>query len=111
MTTTEPYNPLGRDLDQQVTMISFHEAAGGSEYTGLAHAALRGLELTDLMHLGRAILIGRIASSPARVVVDGAPVEPASRSTWVRLILPIVQAGALPDKVIPKASENRNVQP
>jgi hypothetical protein len=119
MTTTEAYDPLGRDLDQQVRMISFHEVAGGSEHTGLAHAALRGLEMTDLMQLGRAVLIGRVAASPARVLVDGAAVEPADHSTWVRLVLPIVQSGALPDKmipkasetVIPKASEKRDIEP
>jgi hypothetical protein len=105
MTTSEAYNPLGRDLDQQIRMISFHETVGGSEYTGLAHAALRGLELTDLMQLGRAILIGRVASSPARVLVDGAAIEPADHSTWVRLVLPVAQSRGLPDKFIPKASE------
>ena len=105
ITTAEPYNPLGRDLGRQVRMLTFHEAAGGSEYTGLAHAALRGLELTSLMQAGRGILIGRIASSPARVIVDGAPVEPADHSTWVRLVLPIVQSTALPDRAIPKASD------
>jgi hypothetical protein len=111
ITTTEAYNPIGRDLDQLVRMISFHEAVGGSEYTGLAHAALHGLELTPLMQAGRAILIGRIASSTARVVVDGAAAQPASHATWVRLVLPIVQTGALPDKLIPNASERRDVEP
>lgn len=104
-TTTEAYDPLDRDFDQQVRMISFHDAAGGSDYTGLSHAALRGLEMTDLMQLGRAILIGRLKSSPARIVVDGGPVEPVDHETWVRLVLPIEQAGSMPDKVIPKASE------
>ena len=106
-TTAEAYNPLDRDIDQQVRMITFHEAAGGSEYTGLSHAALRGLELTNLMQLGRAVLVGRVASSPARVVVDGTPVEPTGHSTWVRLVLPISQARIVPDKMIPKASETR----
>jgi hypothetical protein len=104
-TTTESYNPLGRNLGQQIRMITFHEAAGGSEYTGLANAALRGLELTPLMQVGQGVLIGRVASSPARVLVNGAAVEPASQSTWVRLVLPIAQSGALPDKFIPKPSE------
>ena len=105
-TTTEAYDPLGRDLDQLVRMISFYDAAGGSEHTGLAHAALRGLEMTDLMQLGRGVLIGRLKSSTARVLVDGAPVEPADHATWVRLVLPVVQRETLPDKVIPKASES-----
>jgi hypothetical protein len=104
-TTIEPYHPLGRNRSQQVAMISFHEATGGSGYTGLTNLALRNLELTDLMQLGRAVLIGRIAKSPARVVVDGAPVTPASQSTWVRFVLPVASKEYIPDKLIPKASE------
>ncbi len=108
-TTIESYQPLGRNRSQQVAMISFHEATGGSGYTGLTNAALRNLELTDLMQLGRAVLIGRIAKSPARVVVDGAPVTPANQSTWVRLVLPVASKEHIPDKLIPKASEKTSI--
>ena len=115
-TTTETYDPLGRDFDQQVRMITFHEAAGGSDYTGLSHTALRALEMTDLMQLGRAVLIGRLKSSPAksspaRIVIDGGPVEPVDHETWVRLVLPVEHAATAPEKSIPKASDNRELKP
>jgi hypothetical protein len=102
---TEAYNPLGRNRGQQVAMMTFHEAAGGNDYTGLTNAALRGLELTDLMQHGRAVLIGRMASSPADVLIDGVSVEPSARSTWVRLVLPVQQVERIIDKTIPKASD------
>lgn len=106
-TTIEPYQPLGRNRGQQVRILTFHEATGGSAYTGLTNAALRNLELTDLMQLGRAVLVGRIATSPARVVIDGQPVTPASQATWVRLVLPVVAKERILDKTIPKASEKK----
>jgi hypothetical protein len=105
LATTEAYDPLSRNRSQQVAMISYHEAVGGRDYTGLTNAALRGLELTDLMQRGRAVLIGRLASSPAGVVIDGQPVEPTAISTWVRLVLPVQQAERVLDKTIPKPSD------
>lgn len=105
LTTTEPYDPLGRSRGQLLAMISFHEAAGGSEYTGLANAALRGLELSELMRLGRGVLIGRLPATQSRVVVDGAEADPAQASTWVRFVLPIRQTERAPDRSIPKAGD------
>jgi hypothetical protein len=106
-TTIEPYQPLDRNRKQQVAILTFHEATGGSAYTGLTNAALRNLELTDLMQLGRAVLIGRIAASPARVVVDGKPAMPASQATWVRVVLPVTAKERVLEKNIPKASERK----
>ncbi|MGE5193543.1 MAG: hypothetical protein ACM3U2_13700 [Deltaproteobacteria bacterium] len=104
-TTTEIYNPLARDRAYQVRMLSFHEAAGGTDYTGLADAALRSLELTDIMQLGRGVLIGRIPSAAARVAVDGKPAQPAERDTWVRLVFPVKQRDAAVEKTIPNLNE------
>ena len=104
LATTETYNPLGRDRLQQVRMLSFHEAIGGTSYTGMANAALRELELTDLMNLGRGVLIGRIAAAASVLQVDGAA-QSAGRETWVRLVLPVTQSDRTVDKFIPKASE------
>src|SRR4029077_8032424 len=92
MTTTEAYNALDRNRREQVRMLSFHEIAGGVEYTGLAHAALRDLELTPLVQLGRGVLIGRLPAGSAQVVVDGNQPKPVRHETWVRLILPVLQS-------------------
>ena len=106
-TVNEAYQPLSRDRSQQVSMLSFHEATGGSAYTGMSNAALRNLELTQLMNLGRAVLIGKINTSPARVVVDGKPVDPSEQAVWVRIILPVVSKERILEKVIPKAHERK----
>lgn len=91
LTTTEAYNPLNRNRGQQVHMLSFHEAVGGSEYTGLANEALRDLEMTGLMRLGRGVLIGRRAAPAARVVVDGVEAPAPGAATWIRIVLPVLQ--------------------
>jgi hypothetical protein len=104
-TTIEPYNSLSRNRAQQVAMLTFHEAAGGTEYTGLGNAALRELEMTDLMQLGRGVLIGRLPSTAARIIVDGRPVQPTGQSTWVRLVLPVVQSERAVEKSVPKLND------
>ncbi|MBI3866184.1 MAG: hypothetical protein HY290_30255, partial [Planctomycetia bacterium] len=109
-TTIEPYDPLGRNRSQQVAMVTFHEATGGTGYTGLANAALRELELTDLMQLGRAVLVGRRAAPAARVIVDGVPVTPTGHETWMRIVLPVVIRERAPEKMIPKASERTDLE-
>jgi hypothetical protein len=111
LATTEIYNPLGRSRRDQVRMLSFHEAVGGTDYSGLAHAALRDLEMTGLMQLGRGVLIGRLAAPAASVNIDESPAQTASRSTWVRLVLPVLQSDLAPDKTIPKASEPSSFSP
>ncbi len=109
LSTTEVYNPMGRDRGQQVRMLSFFETAGGSEYTGLANAALRRLEMTDIMQLGRGVLIGRLPAASAQVAIDGIPAVPSDRATWLRIVIPVLQSERAPEKTIPKASERSDV--
>ncbi|MFN0051427.1 MAG: hypothetical protein ACKV0T_04505 [Planctomycetales bacterium] len=105
LTTTVPYNPLDVDRVDLVRMISFHQAVGGSEYTGLGHAPLRMLEMTHLMQLGRGILLGRMKSPTARVVIDGQSSEPADGMTFVRLVVPVQHRDRARSAIIPKAGE------
>ena len=72
---------------------------------------LRRLELTDIMQLGRGILIGRLPSSAAQVAIDGSSAAPKDRATWVRIVLPVLQSERGPDKTIPKASERSEPLP
>lgn len=106
LTTTEPYNPLRHNWEELVSMVSFHRVAGGTQYTGLGHAALRSLELTPQMQLGRAILIGRVNLPAANVVIDDEVVKPFRRETFVRFVLPVKQLDQLPSKTIPKAGSS-----
>jgi hypothetical protein len=104
-TTTEIYDPLNRNRRQQVRILSFHQIAGGTEYTGLADAALRDLELSEIMKLGRGVLIGRIAPTAAQVIVDGATSPPATRETWVRLVFPVLHPDRSVEKSIPRLGD------
>ncbi len=104
-TTIEPYNALSRNRSQQVAILTFHNAVGGTEYTGLANAALRELEMTGIMQLGRGVLIGRLPASPSKILIDGRPLTPAGQSTWVRLVLPVVQSERVVEKISPRLNE------
>jgi hypothetical protein len=104
-TTTEIYDPLNRNRRQQVRMLSFHEAAGGTEYTGLGDAGLHDLEMTEIMQLGRGVLIGRLASPASQVLMDGEPARPASRETWVRLVFPVMHPDRAVEKNIPRLGD------
>ncbi|MBI5756992.1 MAG: hypothetical protein HZA46_00575 [Planctomycetales bacterium] len=86
-----PYDPTLTDRDVLVRMLTFHQAAGGTGYTGLNHDLLRSLDLSEMMQLGRAVLMGRIRSPVAKVLVNGQAVEPSDRATYVRFIVPVKQ--------------------
>jgi hypothetical protein len=110
-TTTEIYDPLNRNRRQQVHMLSFYEIAGGTDYTGLEDAGLHDLELTDVMQLGRGVLIGRLASPAAQVLVDGEQARPSSQATWVRLVFPVVHPDRVIEKTIPRLGDQLSRPP
>lgn len=105
LTTTVPYNPLSTNRSDLVNMLSFHQVAGGAEYTGLNHAALRGLELTQLMGLGRGILIGRVKKPATRTTIDGQPAFVADSQAFVRFVVPVVINERIPAATIPKRED------
>ena len=86
-----PYDPSSTNLDQLVRMLTFHQAAGGSAYTGLNHARLHTLDLSELMQLGRAVLVGRVKTPVSRLLVNDQNVETAELNTYVRIIVPVTQ--------------------
>ena len=106
---TETYNPQNHDRTDLVRMLSFYHVADGPKYTGLSHTALRELELSSLMHAGRAILLGRIpasvAAQSADVRIDGQSQKPVERTSFVRVILPVKIVSEGEVQWIPKLSE------
>jgi hypothetical protein len=85
------YDSTRTDRDDLVRMLTFHQAAGGSVYTGLNHDLFRSLDLSEMMQLGRAVLVGRIKSPVAKVLVNGHVIEPSERATYVRFLVPVKQ--------------------
>lgn len=105
--TTIPYDPLDHNWADLVQIASFFEAAGGKEYTTLANAGARHLDLTGLMRLGCGVLIGRVGPPANRVTVDGQPAEPAERHTYVRFVFPVTQREGDVERTLPSL-DNRN---
>ena len=83
------YDPLDRDPTVIMRMLTFHQEAGGTAYTGLENGALRTYDWTPLLDLDRAVLVGRIRRPVMRWTVDGKPLEPETKVTIVRLLLPV----------------------
>lgn len=76
------------DIGDILRLISFHEAADGSSYTGLDNRYLDRLELTHLLDLNRAVVFGRIDHSVLNLGIDGEPFD-VDTETYVRLVIPV----------------------
>ncbi|MFM8218049.1 MAG: hypothetical protein ACKOJF_03910, partial [Planctomycetaceae bacterium] len=102
ITSTAAYDPQQRDPMEILKMLTFHEAAGGIEYTGLFHAGLGDLELSPQTQVGQGVLIGRLDLPASSVELNGAA-RPASRQvTLVRLVIPIEQIERASPNQLPK---------
>lgn len=96
--TETAYDPQSVDLDFIVQMLTFHDAAGGTKYTGLTNTVFGADDLSTLLKAGRAIVVGRIELPTENVTVasqGGQRFESARRTTFVRLVLP-VERSSLP---------------
>ena len=89
-----PYDPLNRNPAALLQMLSFYQAAGGVNYTGLRDDVWNELDLSQHLKLGRAVLFGRLTHPVAEVQIDGHPVDTLERSTFVRLVMPVRQTNA-----------------
>jgi hypothetical protein len=86
---SKAYDPSRRDLPYIMRMLSFHQAAGGRDYTGLRNDVLESLDLSQHLRMGRAVLMGRLRKSSAQWNVDGQPVADPEPMTYVRLVLSV----------------------
>ena len=87
-----PYDSARRDQEYIIRMLTFHQAAGGPEYTGMRHDVLGGFDLSMHLRLGRAVLLGRLKKSSAEWKVNGAVVTAPDAQTFVRIVLPVNRA-------------------
>ncbi len=79
-------------------MLMFHDAVGGSRYTGLKHAPLKQLDLSSLLVEDRCILMGRLRDPWLEVQLkdvhqgseSDAMINPQGKTlSMVRIILPV----------------------
>ena len=83
------YDPLDRDLGKTARMLTFHDMAGGTAYTGLTHDVSHELDYSRHLRLGRAVLLARVDLSPTTLLVDGVAPEGTQQETFVRIVFPV----------------------
>lgn len=95
---TSRYNPAGLDVPTIVRQMSFDEAAGGEDYTGLAHAYQEFIDVSPQLRLGRAIFSAAVddVPTPLEVQLDGRSTRGAADRHWVflRVVLPVEPANS-----------------
>jgi hypothetical protein len=94
---SSPWNPGGNDnLDRLFEMIVFHQASGGSNYTGLYNRYLSTLDASDVVRYDRAVLLAEVdeAALVWSIQRDSVPVQPieGARKTFVRLFIPVARS-------------------
>lgn len=91
-----PYDALSRNSDQIMRILTFHAESGGTEYTGLENNSLRTHDLSPLIEMERAVLIGRIEMQAAQISLNGEAVELDRHWAYVRIVLPVKPQGGVP---------------
>ncbi len=95
----EPYDSLQYDPNRLIRMLTFHDAAGGGDYTGLTNFPLRKLDVSRMFDtvsykgIDAAILFGRIDVSLMGYDINGEPRQAVEPVTFVRAIFPVQNAG------------------
>jgi hypothetical protein len=111
------YAPLNRDPFDWFETLTFHRAAGGSGFTGLENRDLAALDLSQLIQLDRAVLIGRLVisadehqagsgsgsgrgSGGTELLIEGPGVKSSGsrRVTFIRMVLRVVSRRPRPNQ-------------
>lgn len=85
------YDPLSRDLTRILPLLSFHASIDGETYTGLQNETLEQLDLSSLVQLDRAILLGYLEEQVSELELksDSQTTPGSRRTTFVRMVLPV----------------------
>jgi hypothetical protein len=86
-----PWDQGSSDVPRILEMMMFYRAAGGAAYTGLTHRYQPGLDLSEHLRTGRAILVGRSATAGSRLAPERATGEPSRVRQWAfyRVVFPV----------------------
>ncbi len=86
------YDGLSTDTAYVMRMLSLHEAAGGTSYTGLTNSFLTELDLSRIAEgTQTAILMGEIDVPASTVSLDDEVLESTRSRTFVRILLPVAE--------------------
>lgn len=96
------YDVSDRSSDRLWQVLTFHDAVGGQAYTGLTNTGLEQHDFSRQLDLGRAVLFGRLESTPAAAITVNGTTKPAELSVvYVRLVIPVQSSGEVL-RVLPK---------
>lgn len=86
-----PWDQASADVPRILEMMMFYQAAGGAAYTGLTHRYQPGLDLSEHLRTGRAILVGRSPTAGSRLIPQRADWEPDRVRQWAfyRVVFPV----------------------
>jgi hypothetical protein len=87
------------DTSRIAEVLMFYDAAGGKSYTGLSHDYQSEIDMSDVLMLGRAVLVGEIAQRPTSLKYSsgGQAIEDLEYdqvTTFVRIVLPVTTVRA-----------------
>lgn len=88
----DEFDPLDRNVPRMMRTLLFHEATGGSAYTGLTNHPLQKLDATRLISRDQAVLVARYAEPVTIYSVNGEPQKPTEHWTFIRAVLPVAAA-------------------
>ena len=91
----DKWDSRSTSLREIVQMLTFHEVAGGSSYTGLSNSALQEWELSEHIDLGRAVLLAEADGQVSSLRINGEEAvagERESTTTIVRILMPVAEA-------------------
>lgn len=83
------YDLFSSDLDYILTIMTFHDLIGGKDYTKLSNIEFSNWDLSPLLALDQAVLIGRVESEQPAPAVENETVSANKTVTFVRLIMPV----------------------
>jgi hypothetical protein len=82
------WNPTETDVSRILEVAGFHAAAGGSGYTGLRPGRLERFDLSPLIAVDRAVLVGFVAAAETPLRVSGVPI---GGPAMYRIVVPLEQ--------------------
>lgn len=90
-----PWDPTDTDVGRIANMMMFYGAAGGASYTSLTHDYQPFIDMTGMLELNRAILVGEAAESTSEVTVAAGNLgsQYDQHFTLFRFVIPIEEAG------------------
>jgi hypothetical protein len=88
-----PWRQDNPNVDRVMQMLMFYGAVKGRAYTRLQHRFQRTLDWSDHPTASQAVLWGRSSVPAAQILLDGLPIPQTQTWTYVRLLVPVAQAG------------------